>query len=59
MDNLLVEVRFVADDYQAVAGSSDGYACEIRRAGARHLAERFADGALAWAENGLIINRSA
>ena len=26
LDNLLVEVRFVADDSQAVAGSSDGYA---------------------------------
>ena len=56
LDNLLVEVRFVADDSRQSPGRLTGTLVKYGER-ARHLAERFADGALAWAENGLIINQ--
>ena len=48
MDDLLVEVRFVADDSRQSPGRLTGTLVKYGEQ-ARHLAERFADGALAWA----------
>ena len=56
MDNLLIEVRFVADDTRQSPGRLAGTLVRYGEQ-ARHLAERFADGALHWPESGLVINQ--
>ena len=55
MDNLLVEVRYVEDDTRQSPGRLTGTLVTYGER-ARDRAERFASGALKWAELGIVIN---
>ena len=55
MDNLLVEIRYLADDTRQSPGRLTGTLITYGEV-ARDRAERFMRGALAWAEAGIVIN---